>query len=108
MIANTKQQAMNLFERERAEYLAHCRDVAERLYNLHGPISIDQVREQCPPPEMFNAKVLGAVFLTEKWQKRGYEPTKIKSSHGRLVAIWELKPEYRQPAKTYFNQMALL
>lgn len=91
-----KQQAMDLFEIQRQAYLSHCRDIAERLYNLYGPLTIDQVREQCPPPQIFNAKVLGAVFNTEKWQKRGYEPTKIKSSHGRLVAIWELKPEYRK------------
>lgn len=100
---------MNLFELQRAEFLAHCRDVAERLYVLlNRSISIDDVRAEVKVPSMFSAKVLGAVFNTERWQKTGYEPTKIKTSHGRLVTLWELKPEYRKPAKSYFNQMALI
>lgn len=105
----SKAQALDFFEKEKANYLALAREVAEKLATFNSWITIDQVREECPPPPTLTSnKVLGAVFNTEKWERVGYEPTKIKTSHGRIVTRWSLKPEYRKPVSHYASQTSFL
>lgn len=107
----TQQQAFDLFEEHRKEYLAHCRDVAERIFYFKGHVTTDDIRTECPVPSMFNATVLGAVFRDGRWEKSGIMQTSVKSSHGRDIKIWVLKPEYRSYKRTSLSdasQMSLL
>lgn len=105
----SKQQALDLFEEHRKAYLSHARDVAERIFYAKGHVTTDDVREECPVPSMFSAKVLGAVFNKERWESTGFTQTKIKTSHGRVVRVWVLKREYRKARQAYSPvQLALL
>jgi len=85
----TKQQAFDLFEQKRKEFLDFCRWIAIREYKKKGNITIDDVREQVKLPEGVNGKVFGAVF-DKDWEIVTYVKTTRQTSHGRRVALWKL------------------
>ena len=87
----TKQQALNLFEATRLEFLEYARWVAKRIAEKKGHVTIDDIRGEISVPLNLDGRVLGAVFNTPEWEKVGYSTTKIKSSHGRFVSVWHLK-----------------
>ena len=97
MKTKTKSEAMTLFEKERAEFLANARWIAYKIGQKKGSVTIDDVREEIKIPSFITGKVLGAVFNQRDhmdkplWEKVGYKPTTIKSSHGRLVTVWRHK-----------------
>lgn len=94
MKAMTKDQAFDYFEKERQEFLANARWTAYQIGKHKGAVTIDDVRAEIKVPSFVNAKVLGAVFNQRDhmdkplWEKIGHQPTKVKSSHGRLVTVW--------------------
>lgn len=107
----TKQQALNLFETHRKEFLEHCRWVAVRIAKDKGNVTIDDVRDECPLPLNIDGRVYGAVFASEEFEIVGHTKTRIKSSHGRLVGVYTLKPEYRnykQPSLVDGKQTSFL
>lgn len=86
---------MPLFENARAAYLVHAREVAVELAKAHPQrlCTVDEVREQCPPPEGFDPRVMGAIFKCggkrPVWRKAG-----MKSSHrghGRAIVQFQLR-----------------
>lgn len=89
-ITQSKQEAMDLFERTRKEFLGHCRWVAKRIYQQKGNVCIDDVREQVQLPDGVNGKVFGAVFNSAEWERVGYTQTKIKTSHSRTIGVFRL------------------
>jgi len=83
---------MDLFEKTRAEFLAHCRWVAKRIAQQNnGYVNIDQVREQVVCPEGVNPKVFGAVFSNGEFERGSFTITKRKTSHGRMISTWYWK-----------------
>lgn len=94
MKIQSKSEAMTLFEKERADFLANARWTAYQIGKNKGAVTIDDVRSEIKVPSFVNAKVLGAVFNQRDhmdkplWEKIGYQQTKVKSSHGRLVTVW--------------------
>ena len=86
----TKQQALNLFEVTRGEFLLFARWVAKKIAKKQGNVTIDDIRNEVKVPLNLDGRVLGAVFNTPEWEKVGYAQTKVKSSHGRVVAVWRL------------------
>jgi len=84
----TKQEAFDLFEDTRGEFLAHCRWVAERIFKEKGHVTIDDVRQQVITPKGVDPRVYGAVFREKEWQKVGHTQTKRKTSHGRPISIF--------------------
>jgi len=86
---NTKQQAFDLFEQKRKEFLDYCRWIAIREYKKKGNLTIDDVRDQVKVPDGVNAKVFGAVF-DKDWEIVSYVKTTRQTSHGRRVAVWKL------------------
>lgn len=80
-----------LFERHRADWLAQARAVAWSLANKYGTVTIDQVRDHCPPPDSVDPRVMGAVFRTAEFESTGQH---IKSArrtcHNRPVAVFRL------------------
>jgi hypothetical protein len=93
----TKQQALDLFEKTRLEFLENCRWIAIRVAKEHnGYVNIDQVREQVTTPKDIDPRVYGAVFNTSEFEKTGYINTTRKTSHGRPIAIfyWKGYPNF--------------
>lgn len=88
----TKQQALNLFEKTREDFLRHCRWTAHRIAERKGEITIDDVRLQVKLPDGIDGRVFGAVF-DKDWEKTGYVNSKQKENHGRPIATWRLKKE---------------
>lgn len=86
-----KQQVMNLFESTRGEFLDYCRWVAVKIAKRKGNVTIDDIRAECPVPLGLDARAYGAVFRTPEWVKVGYTSTTTKSSHGRPIAIFNLR-----------------
>jgi hypothetical protein len=85
-----KQQALGLFENTREEFLSLARWVAKRIATRQGHVTIDDIRNEVKIPLNIDGRVMGAVFNTPEWEKVGYTTTKIKSSHGRPIAVFRL------------------
>jgi len=85
---NSKQQAMNLFEATRHEFLEYARWTARKICQEKGHVTTDDVRELVELPKGIDSRVFGAIFKGNEWIKTGYTHTKIKSSHGRPIAVF--------------------
>ena len=90
-----KQTAMNLFEAERQEFLELCRWTAKKIAKEKGHVTIDDVRDNVMLPLKIDGRVFGAVFNKSDWLKVGYTNTRRESSHGRPIAIFQLKKTQR-------------
>ena len=84
----TKQQAMDLFEKTRIEFLNYARWWAQKIYKEKGNVSVDDIREKIAIPQGLDGRVLGAVFNRKDWKKVGYQSTRVKTSHARPVGIF--------------------
>ncbi len=83
------QTILPLFEVNRAEWLKEAREIAMLLGANGRAITVDDVREQCPPPENADPRVMGAVF-DKAWQKVGYTNSTRSECHGRPIAQFRL------------------
>lgn len=79
-----------LFEEYRANYLQIARDAARQLATAQGQVTIDQVRERCPPPEGVDPRVMGAVFRTSEFELVGYAKSGRATCHNRPIGIFRL------------------
>lgn len=85
---NARDEALALFEMYRAEFLARARNAALRLYRRVGrPITIDDVRAECPPPGDIDPRVMGAVF--SGWNAVGFTNSRRRTCHGRPIRLFE-------------------
>lgn len=83
-----RDEAMALFEEYRAEWLARARLAAILLYRrVRRPITIDDVRAECPPPRCFDPRVMGAVF--SGWTPVGFANSQRRTCHGRHIRLFE-------------------
>jgi len=88
MALETKEDALEALEQSRAEYLIQARMVAHRIAKLKKVITINDVREVCPPPSEVDPRVMGAVFNTSDWEPVGFHLS--ARAHGRIVRKWRL------------------
>jgi hypothetical protein len=79
-----------MFEETRAAWLIEARDVARKLGETNAVVTIDMVRNLCPPPEGFDPRVMGAVFTKKEWARLGYKVGNRRTSHGRPIAMFQL------------------
>ena len=86
-MSNELQTVMDLFESTREDYLAEARLAAESLANERGVITVNDVREVCPPPDGIDPRVMGAIFRSKAWEKVGY----ISSSRAHMRPIAQFK-----------------
>ena len=84
-----EQSILPLFETHRAEWLEQARSAAYAIGCKGGTLTINDVRRVCPPPEEFDPRVMGAVFLRSTWRKVGYLSS--SRAHGRPVVVFQLK-----------------
>ena len=83
---NDLQTVMDLFETTREEYLTEARLAAESLANERGVVTVNDVREVCPPPANIDPRVMGAIFMAKCWQKVGYMSS--SRAHMRPIAMF--------------------
>ncbi len=70
-----------------SDFLRRARLVADMLGSLQTDVTIDDVRNVCPPPNGTNPAIMGRVFLRE----HGWEPVAYRRSergHRRAIAIF--------------------
>lgn len=82
---------MDLFEVTRREFLEYARWTARKICQEKGHVTSDDVREIVQLPRGIDGRVYGAIFSGKEWVKTGYAQTKIKSSHGRPIAVFTLE-----------------
>jgi hypothetical protein len=93
----SKQEAMNLFEQKRHEFLTAARWEAIRIWKRKGNITVDDVRAEVSTPSDINPTVWGALFNNSDWECVGYVKTTRQQAHGRPVGCWKYvgaKPIY--------------
>jgi hypothetical protein len=88
MSFKTKEEALDALEQARWEYLIEARLIAVKLARKHGEITVNDVREKCPPPPEINPKVMGAIFNTKDWEPVGFHVS--KRAHNRIIRTWRL------------------
>lgn len=81
---------MDLFEAKRKALLEECRLIARQVALEYGQVSIDDVRDRVQLPLGVDGKVFGAVFRGEEWRRVGFTPSRVKSSHSRIVGLYTL------------------
>lgn len=89
IMSNLPPTQLALFEFHRAEYLDRARQAAVELYHQRGPITVNDVREVCPPPDGMDGRVMGAIFSTRQWRCVGYGKSDRRECHGRPVGRFE-------------------
>lgn len=90
MTTQTKQEAFDLFETHRSEWLAKARVEARNIADRHGSVTINEVRAAVPIPSGVDPRVAGAVFRGGDWVCLGYVSSARRTSHGRPVARFAL------------------
>ena len=62
---------LSLLETHRPDYLSEARDAARKLLSERQSITINDVREVCPPPADIDPRVMGAVFRHRDFEATG-------------------------------------
>ena len=62
---------LDLLEAHRPDYLAAARAAARRLLETRPSITVNDIREVCPPPADIDPRVMGAVFRHRDFEATG-------------------------------------
>ena len=62
---------LDLLETHRPDYLSAARDAARKLLETRASITINDVRDICPPPRGIDPRVMGAVFRHKDFEATG-------------------------------------
>lgn len=76
---------------EHEAWIAHARLAAWRIAFEKGAVTIDDVREVCPPPEDADPRIMGAVFHGGEFVRVGFEVSARRACHGRMIGLFRLK-----------------
>ena len=83
-----------ILERTRAEYLSAARDAARRLLETRQSITINDVRDVCPPPGTIDQRVMGAVLRHRDFEATGeFVLSSRKTCHARPIQRFRLVRE---------------
>lgn len=84
-----------LFEKHRADFLYAARQVAEEIFKAKNKgaaeeigITVDDVRELCPPPAEFDSRVMGAIFAKKNWIKVDERKSSRQACHHRKISVF--------------------
>lgn len=81
-----------LFERGKSSsWLEAARNFAIELGRKNPYVTIDMVREECPPPDEIDPRIMGVVFTKKIWERVGYTSGSRSVSHGRPICQFRLK-----------------
>jgi hypothetical protein len=82
---------LSLLETHRPDYLSEARDAARKLLSERESITIDHVREVCPPPKGIDPRVMGAVFKHADFEPTGeYVQSGRNTCHRRPIMRFKL------------------
>ena len=90
-MTETKQDAFDLFEVHRAEWLAQARAEAEIIGRAAGTCTADKIHEVCPIPDGIDGRVMGAVFLKRDWEPGEFVLSTRKACHKRPIRVFHWK-----------------
>ena len=83
-------------EQRRWAYIKQAREFAVDFARRWGVVSINNVREGCPPPADVPPAALGAVFKERNvWQVVSFCLAEHPAAHARVVRVYKLKGENR-------------
>lgn len=82
---------LETFEMTRPQYLAKARATARLLLQSRDEITINDVREHCPPPANWDGRVLGAVFNHKDFESTGrIVKSNRDTCHKRPIQLFRL------------------
>lgn len=79
------------FQTDKMQWLANARAAARRIAREKGTVTIDEVRECCPPPAGVDPRVMGAVMQPREFQMIKFVESRRKACHGRHIGLFKLK-----------------
>lgn len=74
-----------------ADWLARARAHARRIAQKNGYVTIDEVREFCPPPDGVDPRVMGAVMQAREFEMVKLVESRRKACHGRHIGLFRLR-----------------
>jgi hypothetical protein len=86
-----QENAAPRFDTGKMEWLATARDAARRIARENGTVTIDEVREFCPPPDGVDPRVMGAVMQPREFQLIKFVESRRKACHGRHIGLFKLR-----------------
>ncbi len=72
-------------------WVAQARIAARHIAVEKGEVTINDVREVCPPPEDADPRILGAVFQKNEFVRVGFAVSDRRACHGRMIGVFRLK-----------------
>lgn len=78
-------------ETGKMQWLASARAAARRIAREKGAVTIDDVRECCPPPAGVDPRVMGAVMQPREFQMIKFVESRRKACHGRHIGLFKLR-----------------
>ena len=87
---------LKLLEEHRPDYLSLARDAARKLLSERDSITINDVRDICPPPSDIDPRVMGAVFRHADFEATGeFVLSSRNTCHRRPIQKFKLTNYYR-------------
>ena len=75
----------------RGTWLNAARDCAAAIARQKGSVTVNDVRQACPPPDFADPRILGAVFLSPQFARIGMKPSDRSACHGRPIGVFTLR-----------------
>lgn len=72
-------------------WLEQARGHARRIARDKGEVTIDDVRDHCPPPEDCDPRIMGSVFAGPEFERFDFRASARKACHGRPIGVFRLR-----------------
>lgn len=86
-----REQALDMFEEHRSDWLSQARLVAAELGRHGALITVNMVRQRCPPPADIDPRVMGAIFRAPVWVAAGFVQSNRKTCHARPIRQFRMR-----------------
>lgn len=90
------QTMIDLFTREKEDWLEGARATARKLLVNRGEITINDVLHEYPRPQWVHRNTTGQVFKHRDFKTCGFEKSTAKLAKGRIICRWTLSPDLKQ------------
>lgn len=87
---------MPLQEAAHSDWLAEARSRALEIGRDGRSVTVDNVREELPPPEGVDPRVMGAIFRTSDWEAVGFVNSRRRLCHNRPIREFKRRDVSRQ------------
>jgi hypothetical protein len=88
--ADAREAALDRLDAARPLWVDVARQAATRIAEARGQVTIDDVREVCPPPEGTDPRVMGTVLRKPVFEPIGYVQSTRIACHGRPIRVFRL------------------